>query len=174
MWKRSLSCLYTFWHAIPTPFYFPTSLILINRSAHNCVPHRQLGSCSVTRTFRSLRRVWLARLIPIQVREVHISAVYYSLAHTVLLVPRPSLSVQLPPLPQKLDGLKRPENRLHWNTCDVLSTRDTHCLSYHDWSLVQQTNCKTVVWSNRFRIAFDWIDWLVSSRLAGPSIHQAI
>ena len=28
----------------------------------NCVPQRQLGSCSVTRPFLSLRRVWLARL----------------------------------------------------------------------------------------------------------------
>ena len=30
----------------------------------NCVPRRQLGSCSVTRPFLSLRRVWLARLAP--------------------------------------------------------------------------------------------------------------
>ena len=28
----------------------------------NCVPQRQLGSCSVTRPFLSLRKVWLARL----------------------------------------------------------------------------------------------------------------
>ena len=28
----------------------------------NCVPRRQLGSCSVTRPFLSLRRVWLVRL----------------------------------------------------------------------------------------------------------------
>ena len=28
----------------------------------NCVPQRQLGSCSVTRPFLSLQRVWLARL----------------------------------------------------------------------------------------------------------------
>ena len=28
----------------------------------NCVPRQQLGSCSVTRPFFSLRRVWLARL----------------------------------------------------------------------------------------------------------------
>ena len=29
---------------------------------NNCVPRRQLGSCSVPRLFLSLQRVWLARL----------------------------------------------------------------------------------------------------------------
>ena len=36
--------------------YYPTAMF------YNCVPWRQLGSCSVTRPFLSLQRVWLARL----------------------------------------------------------------------------------------------------------------
>ena len=38
--------------------------ILLSETAmfDNCVPRRQLGSCSVTRPFLSLRRVWLVRL----------------------------------------------------------------------------------------------------------------
>ena len=37
-------------------------LLPITTMFDNCVPWRQLGSCSVTRTFLSLQRVWLARL----------------------------------------------------------------------------------------------------------------
>ena len=39
----------------------PASCYLITM-VDNCVPQRQLSSCSVTRPFLSLRRVWLARL----------------------------------------------------------------------------------------------------------------
>ena len=37
----------------------------------NCVPQQQLGSCSVTRPFLSVRRVWVARLfhIPCSINE---------------------------------------------------------------------------------------------------------
>ena len=40
------------------------SILLPNHMFDNCVPLRQLSSCSVTRPFLSLQRVWLVRLVP--------------------------------------------------------------------------------------------------------------
>ena len=46
--------------------YYPTAMF------DNCVPRQQLSSCSMTRPFLSLRRVWFVRLVYYYLRNITI------------------------------------------------------------------------------------------------------
>ena len=61
----------------------------------NCVPRQQLGSCSMTRPFLSLQRVWLARL------HDSLIALYVNLNEAVALVRIVTLSFLVVSLPQQ-------------------------------------------------------------------------
>ena len=94
--------------------YYLTAMV------NNCVPRRQLGTCSMTRPFLSLRRVWLVRLhvmidlyrplsehsVPMVLRHIRgqgthmklsekFSEKYQQLEHTALCLAFPKIAVQI-------------------------------------------------------------------------------